>query len=783
MRSSRRAGKAGGVMALVACLLGVPGMPAWGQGPEKQGAKTAAPVNETRPLDFAQKGFADAMVGVPFHSSVLAVGGSGLFTFTMSGDLPPGLYLESGSNTVAVSGIPTEAGEFSIDITIRDIYGAGLTRTFPIHVDSKKPGLQLLPAFVTDAEGFKFSDSDEVFFPVVIVVNEAIHVTDQQKDLDAILLVVNEGITVTDTIGAEESVMLPVNELITVTDTISTSVAWKPILAVAKSHTGNFTAGSTAVWNVQVTNTSGSLRTETSGTTTVVDTLPTGYTMAAFNGLDWTCSGSNTVTCTSPEAIEGSGGAFPLLQLTVNVPDPSLASVTNNVVAYGGGDPLHTNASNGATASDTAAVNPGEFQVTISTPALSFGSVNVGSSSNSQSLTLTNTGTATLTIGSIAVTGADASSFVFANNCGTSLAVGANCTIHGHFAPTMGGALSADITIATNAYVFPQNVVLSGTGIAPALSLSATSLSYAPTIVGESSGSQVVTVTNSTSAAVPIGSIAVTGTNASSFVFANSCGTSLAAGANCTVHGHFAPVSTGALKAAVTITYTGTGSPQSIALSGTGLKPPVTLSAASLSFGSVDEGATSASQTVVVTNSGTAAVTFTSIAVTGTNASSFVFANSCGTSLAVGATCTIHGHFAPTVTGALTAAIKITDSAITSPQSIALSGTGVALLVSLSGKSLSYPATAVGSSSGSQSVTMTNTGTAAVSIASIALTGTDASSFVFANNCGTTLAVGASCTIHGHFAPVATGALTASITITDSATGSPQAITLTGTGK
>jgi len=372
---------------------------------------------------------------------------------------------------------------------------------------------------------------------------------------------------------------------------------------------------------------------------------------------------------------------------------------------------------------------------------------------------------------------------VFANNCGTSLAAGANCTIHGHFAPTMGGALSADITITTNAYVLPQNVVLSGTGIAPAPSLSATSLSYASTIVGESSGSQVVTMTNNTSAAVPIGSIAVTGTNASSFVFANSCGTSLAVGANCTVHGHFAPVSTGALKAAVTITYTGTGSPLSIALSGTGLTPPVTLSAASLSFGSVDEGATSASQTVVVTNSGTAAVTITSIALTGTNASSFVFANSCGTSLAVGATCTIHGHFAPTVTGALTAAIKITDSAITSPQSIALSGTGLTLLVSLSAKSLAYPATAVGSSSGSQSVTMTNTGTAAVSIASIALTGTDASSFVFANNCGTSLAVGASCIIHGHFAPVATGALTASVTITDSATGSPQTITLTGTGQ
>ena len=768
MRSSRRACKAGGVMALVACLLGVPGMPAWGQGPEREGAKTAAPVNETRPLDFAQKGFADAMVGVPFHSSVLAVGGSGLFTFTVSGDLPPGLFLESGANTVAVSGVPTEAGEFSVDITIRDIYGAGLTRTFPIHVDATKPGLQLLPAFVKDAEGFNFSDSDEVFFPVVIVVNEGIHVTDQQKDLDAIFLLVHEGITVTDSMGVEESIVLPDSESITVTDTISTSVAWEPNLAVAKSHSGSFTAGSTAVWDIRVTNNSGNASGATSGTTTVVDTLPAGYTLASYSGRDWTCTGTTTVTCTSTLAVAGAGEAFPLLQLTVNVPDSSPASVTNNAVVYGGGDPFHTNPSNGATASDTATL-PGS---TISTPALSFGSVNVGSSSNSQSLTLTNTGSATLTITSIAVTGADASSFVFANNCGTSLAAGANCTIHGHFAPTIGGVLAADITITTNAYALPQNVVLSGTGIVPALSLSATSLSYASTIVGESSGSLGVTVTNSTSAAVPIGSIAVTGTNASSFVFANSCGTSLAAGANCTVHGHFAPVSTGALNAAVTIMYTGTGSPLSIALSGTGLKPPVTLSAASLSFGSVDEGATSASQTVVVANSGTAAVTITSIALTGADASSFVFANSCGTSLAVGATCTIHGHFAPVATGALTAAVKITDSAVTSPQTIALSGVGLSTApVTLSATSLAFPATAVGTASASDVVTMTNNGTAVLTITSIAVTGADTSSFVFANNCGTSLAVGASCTIHGHFAPATTGALTAAVTITDSAAG------------
>jgi len=78
---------------------------------------------------------------------------------------------------------------------------------------------------------------------------------------------------------------------------------------------------------------------------------------------------------------------------------------------------------------------------------------------------------------------------------------------------------------------------------------------------------------------------------------------------------------------------------------------------------------------------------------------------------------------------------------------------------------------------------MTNTDTSTLTITSIAVAGTNASQFVFANSCGATLAVGANCTIHGHFAPTATGAMTAAITITDSATGSPQSVSLSGTGQ
>jgi len=326
----------------------------------------------------------------------------------------------------------------------------------------------------------------------------------------------------------------------------------------------------------------------------------------------------------------------------------------------------------------TGQTETGAPAVTLSATSLSFGTVEPGATSASQSVTLTNTGTGPLTITSIAVTGADASSFVFANSCGTSVAAGANCTIHGHFTPAATGALTAAVTITDNASGSPQSIALSGTGLTPpAVSLSANSLTFAGERVGVTSASQSVTLTNTGTGPLAITSIAVTGTDASSFGFANSCGTTVAAGANCTIHGHFTPAATGALTAAVTITDNASGSPQSITLSGTGLTPPaVSLSANSLTFAGEPVGVTSASQSVTLTNTGTGPLAITSIAVTGADASSFVFANSCGTSVAGGASCTIHGHFTPAATGALTAAVTITDNASGSPQSIALSGTG-----------------------------------------------------------------------------------------------------------
>ncbi|MGD0730849.1 MAG: choice-of-anchor D domain-containing protein [Terracidiphilus sp.] len=424
--------------------------------------------------------------------------------------------------------------------------------------------------------------------------------------------------------------------------------------------------------------------------------------------------------------------------------------------------------------------------VSLSCTNLSYGGQELGSASASQSVTLTNTSGLVLTISSIAVTGADASSFVFGSTCGSSVAAGASCSIHGHFAPTVAGALSATIIITDNAAGSPQSIALSGTGVTePTVSLSSTGLSYGNQEVGTASASQSVTFTNTGSSTLTISNFAVTGADASSFAFGSTCGTSVAGGASCIIHGHFAPTVPGALSAAITITDNAGDSPQSIALSGTGVTAPTaSLSSTSVSYGNQEVKTAGASQSVTLTNTGGSTLTISSVAVTGADASSFVFGSTCGSSVAAGASCLIHGHFAPLGSGPRSAKVTITDNATSSTQSISLSGTGVSPpTVSLSSTSLSFGNQKVGTASGSQSVTLTNTGSSPLAITSVAVTGADASSFVFGSYCGSSVAAGASCLIHGHFAPTVKGLLTATVTITGNASGSPQSIVLTGTGE
>src|SRR5205823_1547858 len=121
-----------------------------------------------------------------------------------------------------------------------------------------------------------------------------------------------------------------------------------------------------------------------------------------------------------------------------------------------------------------------------------------------------------------------------------------------------------------------------------------------------------------------------------------------------------------------------TGSPQKVSLSGssgTGT-PAASLSPTSLSFGNQTVG-TSAAKSITLSNTGTGSLSISGYTITGTNSGDFTQTHTCGASLAAGTSCTISVTFKPTATGSRSAGVAVTDNASGSPQTAALSGSGV----------------------------------------------------------------------------------------------------------
>ena len=363
---------------------------------------------------------------------------------------------------------------------------------------------------------------------------------------------------------------------------------------------------------------------------------------------------------------------------------------------------------------------------------------------------------------------------------------GTACTLF----PVTTGAYRTTCTSASSSEgnAFISKISLSGSGAAPTVTFSPTSLTFPSQAVGTASTVEEVTVSNNGTADLNISAISVTGTNAADFSQTNTCGSSLAASATCTISVTFTPAATGTRAASVSITDNAANSPQSIALSGTGVTaaPVVSLApAVGLSFGSQTVGTTSPAQDITLSNTGNASLSITGISVTGADASDFAETNTCGTTVAAGSSCTIAVAFTPQATGTLTASISVADNAAGSPQTSTLVGAGAAAAVpgvTFSPTSLTFASQTVGTTSAAQTVTLSNTGTAALAISGITLTGSHASSWAQTNTCGSSVAAGAKCTLSVTFTPAAAGALTASISVADNASGSPQAVALSGTG-
>lgn len=307
--------------------------------------------------------------------------------------------------------------------------------------------------------------------------------------------------------------------------------------------------------------------------------------------------------------------------------------------------------------------------------------------------------------------------------------------------------------------------------------LTPVSLAFGNQNVGTTSAAQNATLTNVGTTPLTITKIGITGTNASQFAQTNNCGLSLAAGANCTIAVTFAPKKGGSLAATLYVIYKGTASPQTVALTGTGITPPtVSLLPTSLQFATQLVGTKSPSQAAILANTGDLDVTISNIAITG----AFSQTNDCPSTLVIGSSCTITIVFAPTVAGTVSGTLSVTDNALKSPQKVLL--TGVGTVITVSPTSINFGDQKVGTTSSAAPVTLSNVGSAAVAITAISIAGTNAGDFAETNNCGTTLAGKSSCTIKVTFTPTATGARSASLSITDNGGGSPQSVSLAGTG-
>jgi hypothetical protein len=214
--------------------------------------------------------------------------------------------------------------------------------------------------------------------------------------------------------------------------------------------------------------------------------------------------------------------------------------------------------------------------------------------------------------------------------------------------------------------------------LGPEVILSAAGLTYSTQAVGSSSAAQPVTVINTSNVPVANISISVTGGNAGDYSQTNNCGTSLAAETSCIVNVTFTPSVSGKSYATLSIADNAAGTPQRVSLTGAAVAPAVAVTPKTLWLGKEVVGSTSPGQAVTVKNVGTVPLALSSIHVTGPNKVDFAQKNTCSTPVPVAGTCAITVTFKPTATGDRTASVTITDFAKTSPQVIALHGTGTA---------------------------------------------------------------------------------------------------------
>jgi hypothetical protein len=308
----------------------------------------------------------------------------------------------------------------------------------------------------------------------------------------------------------------------------------------------------------------------------------------------------------------------------------------------------------------------------------------------------------------------------------------------------------------------------------PDVTISSYGLKFGEQDVSTASAPQAITLSNNGKVAVPVWLIA----SSLSFTQTNTCGKSLAAGANCQIAVSFSPLVGGPIVGTLGIFTGATANPEAVTLFGTGLAPQLQIGCC-FYFNREIIGTTN-TQSVSVSNTGQAPLLISSIVYSGS--SDFVETNNCPISpnaLAAGGSCNLTVTYTPTIVGTENGTITVTSNAGI-PQNVYLYGNNISAGVPVvSPSSLTFPTILIGQSSAPQNMTLTNAGTGPLGIFSI----DGGSDFPVTSNCPSSLAVNASCTISASFMPSTVGVESGAVDISNDGVDSNFFVNVTGTGQ
>ncbi|MEY9929595.1 hypothetical protein ABH926_004235 [Catenulispora sp. GP43] len=432
----------------------------------------------------------------------------------------------------------------------------------------------------------------------------------------------------------------------------------------------------------------------TSAAQTVTVSNPTG-SAAAVSSIAAGGDFAQTNNCGSSIAANGS--------CTVNVTfTPSASGARSGSLTVNAGGVTDTVSLSGT------GVAPGPV-LNANPASLAFTRTAVGSSAGTQTVTIGNTGTSAASVSGVSVTG----DFSQTNNC-SSIAVNGSCTVTVKFTPTAGGSRTGTLTVASNATNTPTTVALSGTGVDSSVNLAAgqpasASSSNGSYVPGNLTDADPSTYWESANGAFPQWAQVDLGQNWTVGKVVLRLPPSTAWGARTqtlSVQGSTDGTNYSTLVGSATYTFDPNANNNTVTIpfttstaryvrvnitansgwpagqlsdfqvylgsGGTTTGPSIATNPSSLSFGNQTVGTASGAQSVTVSNSGNGSASISSITATG----DFAQSNTCGSTLAAGASCTVSVTFTPTATGARTGSLSIASNAPGSPATVALTGTG-----------------------------------------------------------------------------------------------------------